>query len=145
MANLTKEQVNKFTWIGCIVLLVIWLIFPSVSITVMGMSDSSSIFGLRGSGALTTIFMLLLFLCPLYLLLYCFKDKMPALKPIFVLDRKLSGIVLAAVAVLFIIILFIVKLDVGFGIKVPMSPAFGAWLYLIVAACICYLGMEEKK
>ncbi|MBO4810240.1 MAG: hypothetical protein J5552_01600 [Prevotella sp.] len=145
MANLTKEQVKMFTWIGSAVLIFIWLFIPSMKMSFMGFGDSfNMVNGLSGLGFLYTITILLLFLCPLYLLLYSFKDKMAALKPIFVLDRKVAGIVLAAVAVVFILLLFIVKPDGGIG-GIPLSPAFGAWLYLIIAAGICYLGIDDKK
>ncbi len=146
MANLTKDQIKLYSTIGSAVLLVIWLLIPSISMKVMGFGDSfNMVNALSGLGFIFTLVILLLFLCPLYLLLYCFKDKMPGLKPIFVLDRKLAGIITAAVALVFIIVLFVFKADAGYGIKIPLSPAFGAWLYLIIAGGLCYLGLEEEK
>ena len=141
MNNLTKEQIKLYTVIGCAVLLAIWLFIPSISISVFGYGTSAAMINaLSGLGFLYTIVVLLLMLCPLYLLLYSYKDKMAGLKPIFVLDRKIAGIVLVAVAVVFIILLFAVK-----PMGIPLSPGFGAWLYLLIAAAICYLGFIEPK
>ncbi|MBR2235330.1 MAG: hypothetical protein IKI19_03925 [Prevotella sp.] len=140
MANFTKEQAKLYTWIGSAVLLFIWLFIPSMKMSFMGFSESFVMpKGLSDLGFHFTIIILLLLLCPLYLLLYSFKEKLPGLKPIFVLDRKIAGIVLAAVAAIFVILLFITKPD-----GIPFSPAFGAWLYLIIAGGICYLGLEDK-
>lgn len=144
--NLTKEQLNLYTAIGSAVLLVIWLLIPAIKVDAGFFSQSfNMVNGLSGMGILFTIVILLLLLCPIYLILYSYKDKMPGLKPIFCLDRKMAGIVLAAVAVLFLIMLFVVKGDAGFGIKIPLAPAFGAWLYVIVSACLCYLGTAVKE
>lgn len=141
MNNLTKEQVKLYTVIGSAVLLVIWLLIPSISISVFGYGTTANMVNaLSGLGFLYTIVVLLLLLCPIYLILYSYKDKMASLKPIFVLDRKVAGIVVAAVALVFIILLFAVK-----PMGIPLSPAFGAWLYLLVAAGICYLGFIEAK
>ncbi len=146
MANLTKEQINLYTVIGSAVLLVIWLLIPSISMKVFGFGDSyTMVNALSGLGVVMTLMIILLFLCPLYILLYSYKEKMPALKPIFVLDRKIAGFVLAGLALLFIILLFVFKVEVGFGGSIPLSPAFGAWLYLIIASGICWLGMEAEK
>ena len=144
MNNLTKEQINLYTAIASAVLMVIWLAIPSMSLDAGFYSQSfNMVNALSGLGFLYTLIMLLLLLCPLYLLLFSFKEKMPGLKPIFVLDRKVAGIVLAAVAVVFIIMLFAIKPSV-YGVSIPLSPAFGAWLYLIIAACVCYLGFVLK-
>ena len=141
MNNLTKEQVSLYTVIGSAVLLVIWLLIPSISVSVFGYGTSAAMVnGLSGLGFIYTILILLLLLCPIYMILYSYKEKMASLKPIFVLDRKVAGIVLAAVALLFILVLFIVK-----PMGIPLSPAFGAWLYLIIAAGICYLGFAVKE
>ena len=146
MANLTKEQINLYTVIGSAVLLVIWLLIPSISMKVFGFGDSFTMVRcLSDLGIVMTLMIILLFLCPLYILLYSYKEKMPALKPIFVLDRKIAGFVLAGLALLFIILLFVFKVEVGFGGSIPLSPAFGAWLYLIIAGGICWLGMEAEK
>lgn len=145
MNNLTKEQIKLFTVIGAAVLLVIWLIIPSMKVSFLGFGESfNMVNGLSGLGFLYTIVILLLFLCPIYLILQAYQDKMPGLKPIFFMDRKVAGYVVAGLAVLFIIMLFVIKPS-SMGVSVPLSPAFGAWLYLIVAAGICYLGMQKPK
>ena len=58
------------------------------------------------------------------------------LKPIFVLDRKVAGIILVVAALLMLI---------GVAVEEMVSIGFGVWLYLIIAACICYLGFIYKE
>lgn len=137
--NLTKEQISLYTVIGCAVLLVIWLFIPSGKVSIMGFSESFNMVNMvSGAGFLLTISTLLTFLCPIYIILYSYKDKeaLKALKPIFVLDRKIAGIILAAAALLILIALFAHEIA---------GPAFGAWLYLIIAACVCYLGFLPQN
>ena len=142
--NLTKEQINLYTVIGSAVLLIIFLFIPAGKVSFMGFSESFNMINfLNGAGFLLTIGAIFALLCPIYLILYSYKDNeaLKSLKPIFVIDRKVAGIILAAAAVIIIIGLFATDM---------VSPAFGGWLYLIIAAAICYLGFiqpkaEEKK
>ena len=140
--NLTKEQISLYTVIGSAVLLVIFFFIPAGKVSFMGFSESFNMVNMmNGAGFFLTIGTILALLCPIYLLLYSYKDKeaLKSLKPIFILDRKVAGIVLAAAAVIVIIGLFATDM---------VSPAFGGWLYLLIAAGICYLGFilpQEKK
>lgn len=137
--NLTKEQISLYTVIGCAVLLIIWFFIPSGKVSFLGLSESFNMVNMvSGAGFLLTCGTLLAFLCPIYIILYTYRDKpaLKSLKPIFVIDSKISGIVLVAAAILVIIGLLAHELA---------GPAFGAWLYLIIAGGICYLGILPKK
>lgn len=141
MNNLTKEQINLFTVIGSVILLVCFFFLPGATVSMFGFSASASmskmLFG-GGAGFIAVIAMILGMLCPIYLILHAYKDNpaLAALKPIFVLDRKVAGIILVVAALLMLI---------GVAVEEMVSIGFGVWLYLIIAACICYLGFIYKE
>lgn len=138
--NLTKDQVNLYSIIAAAVLLVCFFFLPGAVVSFMGFSESATmsrmLFG-GGGGFLLVIGLILAFLAPIYLILYCLKDKeaLAPLKPIFVLDRKVTGIILAVAAVLVLIGVFATEM---------VNPGFGTWLYVIIAAAICYIGITFK-
>jgi hypothetical protein len=138
--NLTKEQINLYSIIAGVVLLVCFFFLPGATVSAYGFSASASmskmLFG-GGGGFLLVIGLILAFLAPIYLILFCLKDKeaLAPLKPIFVLDRKVTGIILAVAAVLVLIGVFATDM---------VSPGFGTWLYVIIAAGLCYLGITVK-
>ena len=137
--NLTKEQINLYTAIASVVLLVIFFALPAATVSFMGYSAGSAamVNMLSGGGFLFTIGAILALVCPIYLLLDAFKDKeaLKSLAPVFVINRKLAGILLAVGAVLVLI---------GVLVTEFVSPGWGLWLYVIVAACVCYLGFIYK-
>lgn len=137
--NFTKEQINLYTAIASVVLLVIFFALPAATVSFMGYSagSASMVNMLSGGGFLFTIGAILALVCPIYLLLDAFKenDALKSLKPIFVINRKLAGILLAVGAVLVLI---------GVLVTEFVSPGWGLWLYVIVAACVCYLGFIYK-
>ena len=140
MNNLTKEQINLYTVIGSAILLVCFFFLPGATVSMFGYSASATMSKMLfagGAGFIAVIAMILGLLCPIYLILYAYKDNpaLAALKPIFVLDRKVAGIVLAVAAVLILI---------GVSIEEMVHPGFGTWIYVIVAAAICYLGFLYK-
>ena len=135
--NLTKEQINLYSIIAGVVLLVCFFFLPGATVSAYGFSASASMSKMLfegGGGFLLVIGLILAFLAPIYLILYCLKDKeaLAPLKPIFVLDRKVTGIILAVAAVLVLIGVFATDM---------VSPGFGTWLYVIIAAGLCYLGV----
>ena len=138
--NLTKEQINLYSIIAGVVLLVCFFFLPGATVSAYGFSASASmskmLFG-GGGGFLLVIGLILAFLAPIYLILFCLKDKeaLAPLKPIFVLDRKVTGIILAVAAVLVLIGVFATDM---------VSPGFGTWLYVIIVAGLCYLGITVK-
>jgi hypothetical protein len=138
--NLTKEQINLYSIIAGVVLLVCFFFLPGATVSAYGFSASATmskmLFG-GGGGFLLVIGLILAFLAPIYLILFCLKDKeaLAPLKPIFVLDRKVTGIILAVAAVLVLIGVFATDM---------VSPGFGTWLYVIIAAGLCYLGITVK-
>ena len=137
MNNLTKEQITMFSAIAAGVLILTHLAFPLLSMFGMGISMFSMM--TKGVPFLALIFLLLALLAPIYALLYTFKDKeaLAQLKPIFCLDSKIVYAIPAVIAV-FGFIYFIAE-------GAFSALGFGAWLYLIVAGGLCYLGMQAKK
>lgn len=137
--NLTKEQINLYTAIASVVLLVIFFALPAASASFMGYSAGSfSIVNmLSGGGFLFVIGAILTLVCPIYLILDAFKenDALKGLKSIFVINRKLAGILLIVGALLVLLGVFVTEF---------ISPAWGLWLYVIIAACVCYMGFIYK-
>lgn len=139
MNNLTKEQINLYTAIASAVLLVIFFFLPAAKASFMGFDAGSAamVQMLSGGGFLFVIGAILTLVCPIYLILDAFKDKeaLKALAPIFVINRKLAGILLAVGALLVLLGVFVTEF---------ISPAWGLWIYVIIAACVCYLGFLYK-
>ena len=141
MNNLTKEQINLYTVIGSAILLICFFFLPGATVSMFGFSVSATMVKMLfagGAGFIAVIAMILGLLCPIYLILFAYKDNpaLAALKPIFVLDRKVAGIILAVAALLILI---------GVSIEEMVSPGIGTWIYVIIAACICYLGFLYKE
>lgn len=150
MNNLTKEQINLYTAIGAGLLILIFFAMPVLKMEFF-VSKSITMADLLGKNFLLTILSLLAILCPIYLILDAFKDKeaLKPLAPIFVIDRTLAGYIMGAVAAVFLIV--VLTKPVG-GSKEEreiasevLSVQFGIWLYFIISACICYLGLLLKS
>ena len=140
MNQLTKEQFNLWTIIESVVLLVCFFLLPGIKASVLGYSFSTPMSKMLfegGAGIFLSIFLFLALLAPIYLILYSLKDKelLASLKPIFVIDRKVAGI-LAAVAGIVVWL--------GFFFTDNASPGFGAYLYFFVAGAVCALGVTNK-
>ena len=140
--NLTKEQVNLYSIVAGAVLLVCYFLLPAMKVSFFGFSGSASMSkmlfeGSDGAGFLLIIGLIVAMLAPIYLILFCLKDKeaLAPLKPIFVLDRKMTGIILAIAAVIIL---------VGILVTDIVTPGIGTWFYLIIAAGVCYLGVNFK-
>jgi len=130
----TKEQVVLYTTIAAAVALLTFFVLPVMKVPFLGGFAWVNFFKSNFFGV---IIALLALLTPIYVILYNYKDNqaLAGLKPIFVCNRFVAGVIMVIAVVLQLIIILTesyVKLD------------FGIFIYILAAACVCYLGSQVK-
>ena len=130
----TRDQVVLYSTIAAAVALLTFFVLPVMKVPFMGGFAWIKFFSSNFFGVLVALIALL---APIYVVLYNYRDKEPlvGLKSIFACNRFVIGVIMViAVLIQLIIILAepFVKLD------------FGIFIYMLAAACICYLGSQEK-
>jgi len=144
MNNLTKQQIRIFTIVPCVLMLVAF--FVSVDLgTMLGGWGSYKVSlwtlmtGDMPIGFWATLILILFLLCPIYLILYVFRDEqaLQPLKPALNISPKVAYVI---PIVLFVLLLFIGSLKAG------LTPL---WMYLLGAIAIYFIGTslvaKEKK